>query len=199
MEPHGRNGTTPSSILEKGVVYFFFRGRVNTDEPKGLEDIARSYIILRPIPKDAQLGTGPIGDSSNSRLCVLPKKTLPQTGRDRWIAFVEKGGTSFDALKETFLASEEYETKTAGTRHKPAATPAGEGVYAITSTGRENHLAYMITLPENLGEVQNELGLKKQGSFIISTRNPKYPPPKYARLPEGPEYSQEQVTLSHYF
>ena len=169
----------------------FFRGRVNTDEPQGLKDIARSYFLLRPLPKDAKLGDGPIGDDGNSRLCALPKKTLPQTGRDRWIVFVEKTGVSFAELKETFLPSQEYETRTLGTRHKPAATPAAEGVYAITSTGRENHLVYMITLPEKMGEVQHELGLKQKGSFIVSTRNPSYPPPKFAQLPEGPKYSQE--------
>ncbi|KAH8884951.1 hypothetical protein GQ53DRAFT_660880 [Thozetella sp. PMI_491] len=197
VEPHGRGDEVASSILEKGIIYFFFRGRVDTDDPQGVEDIARTYVILRPIPKDAKLGEGPIGDSGNSRLCALLKKVFPQTGRDRWIAFVEKGGTTFDALKETFLGSQEYETKTAGTRHKPAATPAGEGVYAITSTGRESHLAYIMTLPDKLGEVQKELGLKEKGSFILSTRNPKYPPPKYAQLPEGPEYSESIMEEFH--
>ncbi len=191
VQPDGRKGSVPSSILEKGIIYFFFRGRVNIDEPHGLEDIARTYIILRPIDPDAKLGEGPIGDVGNSRLCALPKKTFPQSGRDRWISFVEKTHISFDALKESFLGSFEYETKTAGTRHRPAATAVGEGIYAITSTGRESHLVYMLSLPEKLGEVQKELGLKERGSFIISTRNPKYPPPKFARLPEGPKYSEE--------
>lgn len=191
VDPPGRDGEVPAGILEKGIIYFFFRGRVDTDEPQGVQDIARTYIILRPLPKDASLSKGPIGDGGNSRLCALPKKTFPQTGRDRWIVFVEKGSASFQALKESFLESQEYKTKTVGTRHKPAATPTGEGVYAITSTGRENHLVYMMTLPSKPGKVQEELGLKKKGSFIISTRNPKYPPPKYAQLPKGPSYSEE--------
>ncbi|ROW13862.1 hypothetical protein VPNG_03653 [Cytospora leucostoma] len=191
VEPHGRNGSTPSSILEKGIIYFFFRGRVGIDHPEGVSDLARSYFILRPIPKDAKLGEGPIGDAGNSRLIAIPKKTLPQSGRDRWIAFVEKTGASFDQLKEEFLTSNDYETKTAGTRHTPAATPIAEGVYAITTTGRESHLAYLLTLPEKLGEVQTEIGLKERGSWILSTRNPQYPPPSNARLPEGPEFSKE--------
>jgi hypothetical protein len=188
VEPHARVGSMPSNILEKGIIYFFFRGRVNVDEPQGVGDIARSYIVLRPVDKDAKLGRGPIGDAGNSRLCAIPKKTLPQSGRDRWIAFVEKAGTSFDTLKETFLTSSDYATKTSGTSHRPAATPVGEGVYAITSTGRESHLAYMLTIPEKLGEVQREIGLKEKGSFIISTRNPEYPAPKTAQLPGAPEY-----------
>ena len=120
------------------------------------------------------------------------RKRLPKTGKDRWIAFVEKTHTSFETLKDEFLASFDYETKTAGTRHTPAATPVAEGVYAITTTGRESHLAYMITLPsDGLGEVQTEIGLKEKGSFIISTRNPAYPPPGGQSLPQGPEYPKE--------
>ncbi|KAH8682515.1 hypothetical protein BX600DRAFT_506105 [Xylariales sp. PMI_506] len=186
-----QDSTTPASILEKGIVYFFFRGRVNIDEPSGVKDIARSYIVLRPIDEDSDLGEGPIGDAGNSRLIAIPKKVLPRSGRDRWIAFVEKANASFETLKDEFLASSEYETKTAGTRHKPAATPVGEGVYAITTTGRESHLAYILTLPSELSEVQRELGLRERGSFIISTRNPDFEAPANARLPQGPKYTQE--------
>ncbi|EGZ77070.1 hypothetical protein NEUTE2DRAFT_99499 [Neurospora tetrasperma FGSC 2509] len=193
VEPHGRDApeAVPSSILEKGIIYFFFRGRVGIDEPSAVNEIARSYIILRPIERDAKLGSGPIGDAGNSRLCAIPKKVLPQSGKDRWIAFVEKTSASFQQLKDEFLASNDYETKTAGTRHSPAATPVAEGVYAITSTGSNSHLAYILTVPEELGEVQKELGLKQKGSFIISTRNPQYPAPANARLPKGPEYPEE--------
>lgn len=193
VEPHGRDApeAVPSSILEKGIIYFFFRGRVGIDEPSAVNEIARSYIILRPIERDAKLGSGPIGDAGNSRLCAIPKKVLPQSGKDRWIAFVEKTSASFQQLKDEFLASNDYETKTAGTRHSPAATPVAEGVYAITSTGSNSHLAYILTVPEDLGEVQKELGLKQKGSFIISTRNPQYPAPANARLPKGPEYPEE--------
>lgn len=191
VEPHGRNGSLPSNILEKGIVYFFFRGRVGIDNPERVSDIARSYMILRPLPKDAKLSNGPIGDSGNSRLIAIPKKVLPQSGQDKWIAIVEKTNVSFDELKKEFLAANDYETKTAGTRHTPAATPYGEGVYAITTTGRESHMVYMLTLPEKLGEVQTEIGLKEKGSWILSTRNPQYPAPQNTQLPEGPDFSKE--------
>ncbi|RYP61493.1 hypothetical protein DL769_007675 [Monosporascus sp. CRB-8-3] len=188
----GERPGVPSNILEKGIIYFFFRGRVGIDEPEGVDDIARSHIVLRPIEKDAKLGEGTIGDAGNSRLIAIPKKVLPQSGRERWIAFVEKTHTSFKTLKEEFLASNDHETKTAGTRHTPAATPVAEGIYAITTTGRESHLVYIITLPSGgLGEVQTEMGLKEKGSFIISTRNPAYPPPGRQSLPGVPEYPKE--------
>ncbi|KAK3336330.1 hypothetical protein B0T19DRAFT_409188 [Cercophora scortea] len=193
VEPGGRDGseTMPSSILEKGIIYFFFRGRVGIDEPSEVDEIARSYILLRPIDKDAKLGSGPIGDAGNTRLCAIPKKVLPLSGKDRWISFVEKSGASFQQIKDEFLSASDYATKTAGTRHSPAATPVGEGVYAITSTGRESHLAYMLTLPDKLGEVQKEIGLREKGSFILSTKNPEYPGPASTQLPKGPEYPEE--------
>ncbi|KKY26915.1 hypothetical protein UCRPC4_g01381 [Phaeomoniella chlamydospora] len=190
-EPNAREGITPSSILEKGTIYFFFRGRVGIDEPKDVNDIARSYIIVRPLEHDAKLTEGPIGDTGNNRLFALPKKVLPLSGKDRFMTFVEKAKVSFQELKDEFLSASDYETKTAGTRHTPAATPVGEGVYAITTTGRESHLAYILTLPSELGEVQKEIGLQERGSFIISTKNPDYPGPANAQLPQGPDYPSE--------
>lgn len=190
VQPSEEKGV-PSNVLEKGIIHFFIRGRVNIETPGEVDDVARSYILLRPIPKDAKLGDGTVGDEKNTRLLALPKKVVPQSGKDRFMAFVEKSSASYADIKDNFLAANDYETKTAGTRHTPAATPVGEGVYAITTTGRESHLVYMLSLPEKLGSAQHELGLKEKDSFILSTRNPKYEAPNNARLPQGPEFSQE--------
>ena len=80
---------------------------------------------------------------------------LPKSKRDRFLLFVEKPKSSITDLREQF-ASNEYATKTQGTSHTPAAAPFAEGVYVITSTGRESHLAYQITYPE-IGEIQKEV------------------------------------------
>lgn len=181
----------PSNILEKGIIYFFIRGRVNLEDPESVDDIARSFIMLRPIAKDARLGDGPIADAGNTRLLALPKKTLPESGKEKYMVFVEKSHASYEEIKKDFLSADEYDTKSAGTRRTPPAKPVGEGVYAITSTGRESHLAYLTTLPEKLDEVQKELGLKEKGSFIISTKNPQFPGPQNAQLPEGPGFPKE--------
>lgn len=181
----------PSSILEKGIVYFFFRARVNITDPQDVNDIARSYMILRPLPKGAKLSDGPIGDEGNCRLLAIPKKVLPLSGKDRFMAFVDGAKKSFKDLKDDFLSSSDYATKTAGTSHSPAATPVAEGVYAITTTGRESHFAYMITIPSELGEVQKDVGIKEQGSFVVSAKNPKYPGPSNANLGKDPGYPQE--------
>lgn len=155
-----------------------------------MSEIARSYILLRPLPSPSDELT-PSALPNSGRLLAVPKKTFPTSGRERWIAFVEKAGVSFSELKESFLSGDVHETKTRGTQYIPPPTPVGEGVYAITTTGRESHLCYILTIPEELGEVQKEMGLRKKGSFIISTRNPKYPPPGGAGLPEGPEFPEE--------
>ncbi|KAI9801673.1 MAG: hypothetical protein M1833_002355 [Piccolia ochrophora] len=190
-EDKDREESVPSAILEKGIIYLFFRGRVGITEPQGVQDIARTYMILRPLPHGAKLGDGPIGDDGNTRLLALPKKVLPVSHRDRFMTFVEKGQTTMKDLKENFIAGSDYETRTAGARHAPSATPAGEGVYAITTTGRESHLAYILTRPSDLGEVQEEIGLRQRGSFVLSAKNPEVGGPSYANLPEGAKYSKD--------
>lgn len=185
-----REHSTPSSILEKGVIYFFERGRVGIDEPSSPDEIARSYIVLRPIPHGAKIGQGPIGDAGHNRLIALPKKVLPKSPKDRFMAFVEKSNIGFADLKATMSASD-YATKTAGTRHSPPMAPLAEGVYAITSTGRESHLAYILTIPSEVSEVQQDIGLQQRGSFLTSVKNPTTSAPAGANLPQGPEYPQE--------
>lgn len=191
VETSKRDDQVPSSILEKGIIYFFFRGRVNVEDPDSVDDIARSYIVMRPLPHGAKLGDGPIGDDGNARLVALPKKVLPRSHRDRFISFVEKTKTTFKDLRENFVAGADYETKTVGTRHTPAATPIGEGVYAITSTGRESHLAYILTTPSEISEVQKDMGLRERGSYVICTRNPQYDAPNNVSPTKGPEFPQE--------
>lgn len=185
-----REDSTPSSILEKGIIYFFFRGRVNMEEPSNVSDIARSYIVLRPIPHGAKIGNGPIEDAGMNRLLALPKKVLPNTSKDRFMVFVEKANASLEEIKSSLRASD-YLTKTAGARHTPSATPVGEGVYAIIKAGRESHLAYILTIPSELGEVQKDIGLRPRGSFVTTAKNPQYPGPQNTRLSESPTYPQE--------
>lgn len=189
-ESSEREKSTASSILEKGIIYFFFRGRVNVEEPSAVEDIARSYIVLRPLPHGAKLGDGPIGDARNNRLLALPKKVLPVSSKDRFMVFVEKSNASMEEIKDD-LTSSNYMTKTAGSRHTPAAAPIGEGVYAITTTGRESHIAYILTIPSELGEVQQDVGLKERGSFVTSVKNPQHPGPANTNLSKGPKYPPE--------
>lgn len=49
----------------------------------------------------------------------------------------------------------------------------------------------MLTLPEELGEVQEAMGLSKQGSFVTSVKNPEQKGPANASLPQGPDWPKE--------
>ena len=191
VEPHGRDEQPPSSILEKGLIYFMFRGRVGIDDPSQVDDIARSYLVMRPLPKDAKIGQGSIGDDGNCRLLALPKKVLPTSGKDKFMTFVEKTKTTFKELKDNTFGATDYMTQTAGARHSPAMIPVAEGVYALTTTGRESHLAYILTIPSELGEVQKDVGLRDRGSFAVSAKNPQYPGPANTNLPQGPDFPKE--------
>ena len=194
-EDRQRGEMQPSNVLEKGIIYFFMRGRVGMHDPDSVEDLARSYFVLRPIPTEAKITPGTIQDVKNNRLFALPKKIWPRSGKDRFMSFVEKAKVSMDVLKEFFEGSE-YSTKTTGTRHTPAITPVGEGVYAITSTGGgqgTSHLVYMLTIPNELGEVQKDVGIAEKGSLVLSLKNPQTSGPANAQLPVGPDYPQEFI------
>lgn len=189
-ESSKREESTPSSILEKGIIYFFFRGRVGINEPSDVNEIARSYIVLRPLPHGAKLGDGPIGDEGHNRMLALPKKVLPVSPKDRFMVFVEKANATMEDIKNS-LSSSDYMTKTAGSRHTPAAAPIGEGVYAITSTGQETHLAYILTIPSEVNDVQEGVGLRQRGSYVTSAKNPETSAPAGASLPKSAEYPKE--------
>ncbi|EEH38633.2 hypothetical protein PAAG_08360 [Paracoccidioides lutzii Pb01] len=184
----GESRDLPSNVLEKGIIYFFFRGKVSVEEPESIDEVARSFIVLRPLPRDAKLDEGPIGAGEHCRLLVLPKKVLPKSSRDKFMGFVEKGHSSAKEIRDSFRVAEK-ETVTRGTTHSPAATPVAEGVYAITTRDRAAHLVYHLTVPSELSEVQKNIGLKPCGSFIATAKNPKYP--GTAWLPNPPEYPQK--------
>ena len=193
-EDEKREEAQPSNILEKGIIYFFTRGRVGVKDPDSVQDLQRSYFVLRPLPAGAKLTDGAIQEGNNNRLVALPKKVWPKSGKDRFMVFVEKAKTTMDGLKEEFFAGSEYSTKTVGTRHTPEVTPIGEGVYAMTSTGGgqgTTHLAYMLTIPSAIGEVQKDVGLAEKGSFVLSVKNPESSAPANAQLPTTAKYPEE--------
>ncbi|KAE8158025.1 hypothetical protein BDV40DRAFT_292151 [Aspergillus tamarii] len=187
-----REEAVPSNILEKGVIYFFYRPRVNVSEPNSVNDVARSFIVLRPTPLGASLDQtqGSLEAGAKCRLMLLPKKKFPTSARERDMGFVEKAGQTMKDLQENFIAGEKYETSTRGERTVPEAKPYAEGVYAITSTKRASHLAYILTIPGEVGPLQEDFGLHARGSWIVQSKNPKYPGPSFAQLPKDPEYPE---------
>ncbi|KAK3068349.1 hypothetical protein LTR53_014165 [Teratosphaeriaceae sp. CCFEE 6253] len=193
-EDEEREKVQPSNVMEKGIIYFFTRGRVDTDHPEAVQDLQRSFMVLRPLPPGGKLTDGAIQDVGNNRLIALPKKVWPKSGRDKFMTFVEKAGVTMETLKEEFFKGNDYTTATVGARHTPEVTPIGEGVYAITYTGSgrtTNHLSYMLTIPQEIGEVQKDIGIAEKGSFVLSTKNPTAKQPSYAALPQKPDFPQD--------
>ncbi|KAJ5119791.1 hypothetical protein N7448_010460 [Penicillium atrosanguineum] len=185
-----REHAVSSNIVEKGIIYFFFRPRVNVEDPEGVEDVARSFFVLRPTPLGGELDHDqePLDKDARCRLMMLPKKKFPNKPGEREMGFVEKAGQTMKDLQENFFAAKTYQTATRGERTVGEARPYAEGVYAITSTKRTSHLAYVLTIPAEPGEIQNSFGIHQQGSWIVSSKNPKYPGPAFAQLPKDPEY-----------
>merc|ERR1712187_40186 len=134
---------------------------------------------------------GSLEPGASCRLIVLPKKKFPTSARERDMAFVEKGGQSMKELKESFISGGKYETSTRGERTVEEARPYAEGVYAITSSKRASHLAYIITIPNEIGSVQEDFGIRLRGSWIVQAKNLKFPGPASAQLPKKPEYHEE--------
>ncbi len=192
-----REEIVPSNVIEKGLIYFFYRGRVNVPEAHSMQDVARSFFILRPTPLgsavDREQGAADTG--AKCRLLMLPKKKYPRSGKEREMGFVEKAGTSMKKLQDTFISGDSYETSTRGTREVPEAKPYAEGVYAITTTKRATHLVYHVTLPEKAGDIQEDFGLSDRGSWLMQSKNPKFPGPPFARLPQEPEFPERLVVL----
>ncbi|KAF2711631.1 tetrapyrrole biosynthesis, uroporphyrinogen III synthase [Pleomassaria siparia CBS 279.74] len=193
-ESSERKEKMPSNILEKGIIYFLTRNRVGLEDAESVGDLQRTFWVLRPMPIGAALGDGTLPDLENIRLMALPKKVFPKSHNDRFMTFVEKASTTMQDLKDNFFKGVEYDTKTMGTRKTEDVTFVGEGVYAITrSEDRTTHIAYSLTIPSELGEVQEDLGLKSQGSFIISVKNPERSSPANTRLPDPPKFPKEVI------
>jgi hypothetical protein len=53
-----------------------------------------------------------------------------------------------------------------------------------------SHLAYHVTIPKPLGEVQKDMGINEKGSYVVSVKNPTTPAPGNVSLPKGAEYPE---------
>lgn len=123
-------------LVDQGDIYFLYRPRVEADRVRGLDDVQRVYLLLRP--KGAR----------KYRLLIVGRKRLPDPSRhDRFWAFVYKVFRSRAALGEE-LGEVRYRTKTRGLRDEPEARPVAEGVYALVRHGDHTHLTYVLELPE---------------------------------------------------
>ena len=174
-----------AQILEEGRVYFFYRPRVegtDVEDIEDVEDVQRLYMVLRPRGTD------------RFRVFVIGRKQLPKVdeAHERLWATVTDVVEGADRVREA-LGARAYDTKTRGRRCLPAARPAGDGVYILARHGEHTHLAYELLRPEEPGQVQRELNIQPQASYIITVRNPRVPPPPGMRIGTGrsPEFPDD--------
>jgi hypothetical protein len=176
-----------SRTLERGDLYFFYRPKVEEEDPKSREDIQRLYMVLRP------------ESGERHRLIIVGHKRMPKPGQTRenrlW-AYVDLVRKDPKAVRQA-LGPEDYSTKTRGERHVPTARPAGEGVYRIVAHDGHTHLVYALELPEKPGEVQKALEIEPKMSYIINVANPERGQPRTAGLSHGrqahyPKYLMER-------
>jgi len=169
-----RKSSDDARVRERGDIYFAYRPRVERDVARSLDDVQRLYMILSPRGK------------ASYRLIVIPSKRLPSTDRggDRkaW-GFVEKVSSRPDEVEDE-LDPKSYLTKSLGERRRPPARPAGEGVYSIVRHREHAHLAYVLELPREPGEVQQALSIAEEASYIVAVKNPKAPSAPDTRLDE---------------
>lgn len=154
-----------AEILERGDIYFVYRPKVEEEFPRGLDDVQRLYMILSP------------EGEQRYRLVAIGRKRMPHVdegGEQHW-AFVEMVASEARDVEEELRATT-YETKTRGERHLPAARYRDH-----------THLAYALELPEEPDEVQWEMNIKEEASYVISVKNPEKPSPRGAGLGEERE------------
>ncbi|WVQ94735.1 hypothetical protein IAU59_001815 [Kwoniella sp. CBS 9459] len=168
--------------LESGHIYFLYRPKVETEDPEGIDDVSKFHILL--IPK-----TGKHASGHYHRIIEVGKKKLPDPGAKHQVIWGLVGNIDTDkaGLKDVFGAKD-YQTKTRGPRHQPAARPAARGHYVLHSPRDEladspSHdrqrdyktlLAYEITTPahEDFGNVQAELGIEEKGAVVLQVKDP---------------------------
>jgi len=169
-----------SEILEQGNIYFLYRPKVRPESEadpadvaaEGLGDVQNFYIVLKP-------------QGGRFRLINIGRKRLPDIeGHERNWGFVDMIADSGKEIEEE-LQRDTYDTKTRGERVRPAARPAGEGVYALIREGSRTHLAWALELPKKPGPVQKAFNIPQEASLAISIANPeKRGGPRTAQLSE---------------
>jgi hypothetical protein len=165
-------------ILEKGDIFFCYRPKVDVERVRGLADVQRFYVILKPSTK------------AIFRRMIIGRKRLPSIeAHERTWGFVDLVTTRPEEIEDE-LDPVTYETKARGSRREQAVRPAGEGVYAVVDHDGHTHVVHALELPEEPGPVQAELNINRQASLIATVRNPEAPAPPQAGMPPSrhPDY-----------
>ncbi|KAI9641284.1 hypothetical protein NHQ30_010085 [Ciborinia camelliae] len=171
----------PSSILERGIIYWFYDPRLGKDgEPEGIEGAGPIYFVLRSLLHGGRIAQLPILHIGTARLLTIPKQTWPEIKQDKLLCIVNKARKWMKDVSDNLWRS----------YNLPPGTHFQEGLYTISSNGRESHLSYHVTYPE-IPPTQGLSGIKKQGSYVCLIKNPKAPGPANSTHDTFPGYPEE--------
>jgi hypothetical protein len=181
-------------VLEQGDIFFFYRPKVSSKEIKSIDDVRRFYMILCP-DEDQKILDDTNNDTNTNkkkiyRLFIIGKKSLPEIrkteARSSERFWAQVGGIFYDSKKlGEDLTAEEF-------RKGDAARPVGEGKYSIIEHQNHTELAFILEMPQEIGEAQKELGIQKEATYIITVINPNKPVPEGYRTAEAerPKYPE---------
>ena len=199
-------------VLEKGQAYFFYRPKIDVDQPSGPDDVQKLYLLLSPDEAIGRLKTAQksrVHHTSKSsengkahhRLIIVPTKSLPkkgqkynQPGARNW-AFVDVASTDLSAVEKN-LGEYTYSTKTLGQRTQSSARLVAEAryelIYNLVHRPHTSHFIYNLEVPVEPGPVQKAFHIEKAGQFMIQVKNPQIQTPateqgaqRYASLKGG--------------
>ncbi len=172
-------------VLEEGNIVFFYRPKKGVQHPKSPDDLERAYFML--LPDDQAQHRNRIFNVAHGVFpSIVPRKALPE---ERDWAFVQEAGSDARQVLAALEKERQAEPPAPGERVRPWARAAGEGRYAIARHQDHTHLAYWLHKPAHPGEVQREMQIQPQASYIVSVKEP-YAPSEI-RLDKRPDYPQE--------
>ena len=172
-------------LLEKGNILFFYRPKKGVLHPRNPDDLERVYFML--LPDDQHNHRNRLFNVAHGVFpAIEPGISLPEERTWAFVQDVAKDPTDvLYALEKEIPAP----PPAPGQRVRPWARAAGEGRYAIARHDNHTHLAYVLREPEKPGEVQQELQLKPEASYVISVKEPFAP--SEIELDKKPTYPDE--------
>ena len=165
-----RNYPAPlEHTLEHGSLSFFFRPRVEEQQPDESDDVQRLLFLFSP------------GGSPMERLIAIAReRTRPPDGHDRLWGYVDLVLTPYDM--QVALGAQVY-----GARHLRAARPFAGGAYELVFHDDHSHLRWSVDRVED-DAIARETGLGPSADFVVGICNPN---PAAWGLDEFPELQSE--------
>jgi len=170
------SGSHGGEVVENGLIYFFYRPKVDVKESHAWQDVQRLYFLLAPSTSLTDPRAG--HEKTKKRLFVMTSKRMPTSthAKSRHWAFVEAVSENMDDLHE-ILGMHTYSTKTRGERTLQSCRVCGEGVYQLLKHDECNatSLAYKLEVPHTPEEPQKAFGITSEAAFIVMIKNPEAP------------------------